>query len=74
MISSKPVKMPAICGTVRRMPKFTPDTVSMMLLGPGVIERHRREGEQRGEQRRRMKVASVVIAGIDGVTSPRGRG
>ena len=30
--------MPAICGMVRRMPKFTPEVASMMLFGPGVIE------------------------------------
>ena len=30
--------MPAMCGTVRDTPKFTPDAISMMLFGPGVIE------------------------------------
>ena len=38
LISSKPVLMPTICGTVRRTPKFTPEMASMMLFGPGVIE------------------------------------
>ena len=30
--------MPSMCGTVRRMPKFTPDANSIILFGPGVIE------------------------------------
>jgi hypothetical protein len=30
--------MPNMCGMVRAKPKFTPEAVSMMLLGPGVIE------------------------------------
>ena len=38
MTRISPVKMPAMCGTVRASPKFTPDVVSMMLLGPGVTE------------------------------------
>src|ERR1700719_2904376 len=37
-IRNTPSSMPAICGRVRRTPKFTPDTASMMLLGPGVTE------------------------------------
>jgi hypothetical protein len=30
--------MPTMCGTVRRMPKFTPEANSIMLFGPGVTE------------------------------------
>src|SRR5579863_1367012 len=37
-IRNTPSSMPAICGRVRKTPKFTPDTASMMLLGPGVTE------------------------------------
>src|SRR5580658_4591504 len=35
-ISANPPQTPARCGSVRRTPKFTPDAISIMLLGPGV--------------------------------------
>ena len=31
-----PMVMPAMCGRVRRTPKFAPDASSIMLFGPGV--------------------------------------
>src|ERR1700682_3577446 len=35
-MKANPIVMPAICGSVRRKPKFRPDASSMMLFGPGV--------------------------------------
>ena len=32
----KPTVTPAMCGTVRPKPKFTPEAASMTLFGPGV--------------------------------------
>jgi hypothetical protein len=34
----KPIAIPSICGMERLKPKFTPEAVSMMLFGPGVME------------------------------------
>jgi len=37
-IAPKPRLIPAICGSVRRMPKFTPEASTIILFGPGVTE------------------------------------
>lgn len=37
-INACPIATPAICGTVRRNPKFTPDASNKTLLGPGVTD------------------------------------
>ena len=34
----KPVVTPTMCGRLARRPKFAPDAMSIVLLGPGVIE------------------------------------
>ena len=38
VISAWPITTPKRCGMVARSPKFTPDVISIKLLGPGVIE------------------------------------
>ncbi len=35
-INPKPIKTPAICGTVARNPNVAPDDASIKLFGPGV--------------------------------------
>ena len=35
-INEKPSTTPSRCGSVRRKPKFTPELINIILLGPGV--------------------------------------